>query len=70
MTELVIDIDTFEVEEVEKTDDMNKKPLLLFSLVVISFKTTMIALSELIKQRLYEHFKRKEKPNETVFSSS
>ena len=69
MTDLVIDIDTFEVEDV-KTERMKQPIVLLSSLVTVSFKTIMLTIPSLIKQRLYEHFKRKEKPDETILSSS
>ena len=69
MTDLVIDIDTFEVEDV-KTARMKQPIVLLPSLVAVLFKIIVLSMPFLIKQRMYEHFKRKEKPDETIFSSS
>lgn len=68
MKDLVIDIDTFEVEDV-KTERMKQPIVLLPSLVTVLLKTIMLTIPSLIKQRLYEHFKRKEKPDEAIFSS-
>lgn len=69
MTDVVIDIDTFEVEDV-KTERMKQPIVLLPSSVTVSLKTIMVTIPFLIKRRLYEHFKRKEKPDETILSSS
>lgn len=69
MTDLVIDIDTFEVEDIE-TERMKQPIVLLLSLVTVSVKIIVLSMLSLIKQRMYEHFKRKEKPDETILSSS
>lgn len=69
MKDLVIDIDTFEVEDV-KTERMKQPIALLPSLVTVSVKIIVLSMPFLIKRRLYEHFKRKEKPDETILSSS